>query len=337
MKNILILNQAHTTNLGDIAIGESISSWVRDNGWNPITKPFWDERSVFKSISYTKLSALVKSIPFASNIVIGKWVRSTINEILASNPIDCVICGGGELFCSHRGFNAVFYCWVMEFVKRNIPICVIGVSGDKNLSSVQIKRNKEALSHCFLVSVRDKDSVKVFEDLYSIKADYAPDSVFRLDKGNRIQKNIGSLVCVPVFLNNKEFFDVDYYFKRIECIPNANKIVFTTTEERDQSYTKKLCEDINKKYNKEFVYVPYVDLNSFCSLLNNAEFVLSARMHAMIIGLINGCKPVPITYKRKLQIFEEEYCKNVNVDDVVELLNKKYDNYKNIIVSKLAK
>ena len=336
MKNVLILNQAHTTNLGDIAIGESLSSWIRENAWNPITIPFWDERSIFKSLSYTKLSGLIKSFPFASNIVIGKWVKANIEKILASNTIDCVICGGGELFCSHRGFNAAFYCWVKEFVKRNIPVCVIGVSGDKNLSSVQIKRNKVALAQCFLVSVRDKDSVSVFKELYDISADYAPDSVFRLDKYDRSKINTGGLVCVPVGLNSCEISDVDFYYYKIKNVPNVNRIVFTSTEERDQSYSKKLCEDINHKYNEKYVFVPYVDLQSFRNVLDNADYVVSARMHAMIIGLLKGCKPIPITFKRKLEVFEEEYCNKVNVDDVVNLLNEKYDEYASLIRSKLS-
>lgn len=59
-------------------------------------------------------------------------------------------------------------------------------------------------------------------------------------------------------------------------------------------------------------------------------------MHAMIIGLIKGCKPIPVAFNRKLEVFEEEYCNKVNVDDVVYLLNVKYDKYASLIRSKLS-
>ena len=192
------------------------------------------------------------------------------------------------------------------------------------------------MSQCFLVSVRDKDSVSVFKELYDISADYAPDSVFRLDKYDRSKINTGGLVCVPVGLNNCEISDVDFYYNKIKNVPNVNRIVFTSTEERDQSYSKKLCEDINHKYNEKYEFVPYVDLQSFCNVLDNADYVVSARMHAMIIGLLKGCKPIPITFKRKLEVFEEEYCNKVNVDDVVNLLNEKYDEYASLIRNKLS-
>ena len=333
MKNVLILNQAHTCNLGDIAIGESISSWISENGWNPITLPFWDENSVFKSLSYTKFSALLKTIPFTANIIVGRWVKQSLDLLMKSQNIDCAVIGGGELFCSHRGFNASFYCWVKEFVKRGIPVCVLGVSGDKGLNSTQVKRNKEALSHCFLVSVRDKYSVSVFNELYDINADYAPDSVFLLHFNLNNNESDG-LVCVPVRLTNEmlesfgELSDVDYYFKQIVSLSHVNHVVFTSTEERDQSYIKELCEKINIKYKTDFVYAPYVDIESFCAWVSSAKYVLSGRMHAMIIGLLHGCKPIPITFKKKLQVFNEEYCCNVNIDDVVNLVRTKYENYK---------
>lgn len=101
MRNILILNQAHTTNLGDIAIGESMEKWVKESGWNPITLPFWDEKDVFGKISYSHCSALIKTVPLTADIVVGKWVKEKLDRIARKTTIDCAIIGGGGS-CSAR-------------------------------------------------------------------------------------------------------------------------------------------------------------------------------------------------------------------------------------------
>lgn len=332
MKNILILNQAHTSNLGDVAIGMSLENWIRENGWNPITMPFWDESSVFGRIGYSKLSAVIKSVPTAADIVVGRWVRKMIDNILSNNIIDCAICGGGELFCAHRGFNAVFSCWVNELVKHGIPCCVLGVSGDNALSGVQTKRNKKALKKCFLVGVRDGYSKEVFKRLYNIEAELVPDSVFMLGTHFQSDKLRETTICVPVpaikILERSAETEADFYHRIIETNRRSgDHVVLTTTEHRDEKYISELCEQINQKYGVDYQYVAYSGIEAFCSLLEESNTVCSGRMHAMIIGLLYGCNIKPITFKAKLKAFEKEYGGCTEVSQVVNRTIEGYMKY----------
>ncbi len=345
MKNVIILNQAHTSNIGDIAIGESITEWVNSNGWNPLVLPFWDELKIFKRFSYTKISGLIKSISILSNLFIGKWVRKVVAQTMADKNIDCVIVGGGELFGSHRGFNAVFSCWVREFIKNGIPVCVIGVSGDKKLSKSQIKRNKKALSQCFLVGVRDRNSVNVFEELYDVNAFYAPDSVFMLNVNNSCVRNnnkTNRALCIPIRLNSNNKIldgfksDVEFYYKKL-CETGCHDVIFTATEERDQEYIENLCKSINSEYGSSYEFKSYNDLNAFCNLLSCVDYVVSARMHAMILGLLYGCTPKPVLFKKKLEVFDNEYCCGVNLDIIVSTTKEAYKKYAEIITNKIGK
>ena len=84
MKNILIINQSHTTNVGDKAIGIALEQWVSSHGWNPVTLPFWEERDVFGPLSYTKVSAGLKSISFTADTIVGNWVRKVQKKVLNS-------------------------------------------------------------------------------------------------------------------------------------------------------------------------------------------------------------------------------------------------------------
>lgn len=338
MKNVLILNQAHTSNLGDVAIGMSLENWVRENGWNPITMPFWDEASVFWNISYSTLSAVIKSLPLTADIVVGSWVKNTINNVLHKDRIDCAICGGGELFCSHRGFNAVFSCWVNELQKQGIPCCVLGVSGDENLNGAQIKRNRHALEKCFLVGVRDGHSKEVFRKLYGIEAKLTPDSVFLLGEKAKLDTAREKTICVPVpaitLLEGSTETEADFYHRVIEDNRrSSDHVILTTTELRDEEYTLKLREQINQKYGTDYQYVAYSGFEGFCSLLDEAHTVISGRMHAMIMGLLYGCGIKSITFKPKLKSFEEEYGRCTEINEVVNRTREGYKKYAEMLTN----
>lgn len=338
MRNILILNQAHTTNLGDIAIGESMEKWVKESGWNPITLPFWDEKDVFGKISYSHCSALIKTIPLTADIVVGKWVKEKLDRIARKTTIDCAIIGGGELLSSHRGFNAVFSCWIHELRRRHIPCCVIGVSVDDRLSTWQINRNKKALAQCFLVAVRDGGSQKVFKQIYDIDAEMSPDAVFLF--GNHIMGNTKSsgIVCVPVSVQGKRIDgivvenDVDFYHQVIvNSLSTGDQVIFTATEARDSKFTYELCSQINNKYGTHYKFKKYQDLSEFCKLIDGTRLVVSGRMHAMILGLLYGCAPKAIPFKPKLSTFAAEYSQCDNIENVVEETSRNFKEYAEMI------
>ena len=334
MKNILILNQSHTTNLGDIAIGKCLQKWAENNAWNSITFPFWDEQDVFKNISYSYMSAVVKTIPFFADFIIGKWVKKKLDSLIKIVPIDCAVIGGGELFGSHRGFNAVFSCWVNELQSRHIPCCVIGVSGDKQLNWWQTNRNKNALKKCFLVTVRDSYSKNVFKQLYDVDPELSPDVVFLF--GNHKISNMPKerVVCVPVRVEGKQIngkiveSNIDYYYQLIEtCSPKKKHVIFTTTEERDQAFAFELCNGINNKYGVHYEFQNYKDLDTFCTLLGKTQEVVSGRMHAMILGLLYGCIPKVVPFKEKLITFSTEYSKCDDVEKIVDETEEKFKKF----------
>lgn len=336
MDSVLLLNQSHTNNIGDIAIGKSMESWIKINGWNPITLPFWDEHAVFGHFAYTLVSLIIKIVPFLSNLIIGKWVEKAVETVTQTTSIRFAAIGGGELFCSHKGFNAVFSCWVKALTTRGIPCCVIGVSGDESLSTIQIRRNAKALEKCFLVGVRDGNSQKVFEKLYSVHPSVSPDVVFLLGKKDDVASERDTVICIPLSINTKrskkkENYSLEYYYHLVERTRHGKRVVFTATEQRDQEYTESLCRRINTTYDTDYEFVPYLGYDGFCEMLCSSSIVISGRMHALILGLLCGCKIQAVPIKQKLRVFDEEYGKCDDVEAVVNSTRKSFSRYTEII------
>ena len=336
MDSVLLLNQSHTNNIGDIAIGKSMESWAQDNGWNPITRPFWDEQAVFGHFAYTLISLIIKTVPFLSNWIIGKWVEKTVDAVTQTTPIRFAIIGGGELFCSHRGFNAVFSCWVNALTARGIPCCVIGVSGDERLGPMQIRRNAKALQKCFFVAVRDHNSQKIFEKLYSIHATVSPDVVFLLGRNDDASVKRDTVLCVPLSINTKkgrrkDNYNLDFYYHLVERMRCGKRVVFTVTEQRDQDFTESLCKRINTTYDADYEFAPYLEYDGFREMLCSSSIVISGRMHALILGLLCGCEIKAVLIKQKLRVFDDEYGKCDDIEAVVITARKSFSRYAEII------
>ena len=49
-------------------------------------------------------------------------------------------------------------------------------------------------------------------------------------------------------------------------------------------------------------------VDEYWSQLEDVDYVISGRMHAMILAMQQGCICVPYTWRDKLEVFKQEYC-----------------------------
>ena len=329
MKKILLINQGHTPNIGDQAIAMSMAAWGKKNGYDCDVMPFWDEKSVFQNVFLGKYAKYIKKIPGLLDLFTKRWIR----ELLNKKTYDAAVIGGGELFCNHRGFNSAFGSWVSFLHKRQTDIYVYGVSGDENMPKILLLRNKRALKACKYVGVRDCYSKDVFERNYQVNVQLFPDIVFsNRDLCLDPSADKRGIVCIPIpnivfpsanleVVNQSEY---ESYLVRLieEKRVEDEKVFFSTTEQRDEKQVEQICRNINEKYNKDYVYVQYQDVQSFCKLVSDTRLVISARMHAMILGLLNKCEIEPIPFKKKLEMFQKEYGNIIDIEKIIEKSEK---------------
>lgn len=336
---ILLVNQGHSCNLGDIAINEAIGTVLNTElGYETVSVPF-DGRvgslTRVPKLNYL-LACVLGRIPLLCDLVMRRRIRKILEEV----EFDRALIGGGELLSgSYAPFASAFRIWVKELMRRGVPVGVVGVSGDIPKRGSMFRRYKKALRGCKYVGVRDLQTLRYVKDCYRIpNCHYAPDVVFSyktsLDDfvgSSNKSDNRSALMCVPAALtqdglrylnieNNEEYFA--YITKLLDNLlaqKSADKVIFSSTTKADYGIVGTLSRWYQSHTAVSGLAVevlPYTDLISFVKTLANVSVVVSCRMHACILGLITGCSFRVVPWKEKIEVFDKEYSGSFSADSV---------------------
>jgi len=331
-KRILVLNQGDTPNYGDQAIHRTIECYFTNQDYEVISFPFWKETDVFGK-HYYHYPKIVRWLLWHVQFLLDFFNRQVIRKKINENFYDAIIIGGGELLSSHYGFNSSMYFWTKFASKKNIPIILLGVSGNIDMPKRKLKRYRKALALCSKIYVRDHYTGKICRENYDVNSIVRPDVVFGFQKicsiSNSVAKKRDTLLVVPIafydgikkglHVSNEEEY-LQYLVGQIEShLLNHSKIVITCTENGDELFARKLTQALqSKNYDVIVDYHPFSNLENYLNLLSNTKTIISGRMHAMILGKLFSCDVVSIKFKKKLEVFEQEYGIKKDLSGVAE-------------------
>ena len=346
-KKVLVLNQGSTENYGDIAINETIITYLKSKGFQVDYCAFWLEELVFGK-NDNQTNKFIVRLAWHFNIIRDMLMKRFIKKDIDISSYDSVIIGGGELLGKHLGFNTAIYVWTNILFKHNIPIYILGVSGNKDMSWRLLRRNKKSLHRCSRILVRDSYTYKICKETYKVDSEQKPDVVFafrnicrQLENNEEIYAK-DSLVCVPIIyeaLKDKmNFQNKEQYFQYLnKLISNKiklnNKLIITTTVRDDDSLAEEFYLWLKRQNTQYDISLKkYSNINDYINILKHSHTVISARMHALILAILYDCKISVIPFKEKLQVFEKEYSHNINIEEVeknalesLDIINKELE------------
>lgn len=330
MKKVLLINQGHTQNLGDILISEVMSRFFIQQGFEVDVQPYDDivqNRFRLRFDSKNIIPKIVERIPYFMDYANSKRIRALLDR----KKYDFAVIGGGELLASHYGFNSSFVTWCRLLREKHIPVYVHGVSGDTEMSDFYLKRYKRALKTCQYVSARDHSTESILQNVYSINASYCPDVVFSYKHFFELplEDKTGDVICVPMPINENQLQTLglrdrnDFYCylaKLIEKndISDSKRIIITSTEAEDMDAVIGFYRYCLKNLRYDFKLVVNPTVNEFIGLLAKSSCVVSCRMHACILGLLSGNDIIPVPFKEKLAVFAREYSNAKVLEDTIE-------------------
>lgn len=333
MKKVLLLNEWKTNNYGDIAINKVITKILKKSNIGVYNYLFWKEEISFGK-NYTKYPKLIRFFLWKCQLAMDFGNYLYAKKILKSNNFDYIVIGGGELLGYNFGFNSAMYIWAKLAKRKNIPMLIYGVSGSDDLPKNKSIRYQKALSSCKYIVVRDKYTYDLVKKNFPLTCKYAPDCVFAYKKifetSYKKEKKEKMMLMAPILyyddlkkglgMESEEQY-LQYLVDIIKNhLLNYSKIIITVTDKSDELISRKLFSYL--KNDDEFlkikiIYKSYDSLETFISLLEKCDLVVSGRMHAMILGKIYGCKIEPIAFKIKLKVFKKEY-QNITAIETVE-------------------
>lgn len=333
MKEILIVNQGHTDNIGDQLISEimnrhlsnffsiSVAKFIPDEVASTIC--ICDELPGYSGVdkvrSKSGLKDMIKKNHFLCLMALSIKYYTTINKNI-NNKYDAIIIGGGELLADYVAFTAAMQAWLLYAKKTRTKVILYGVSG----LPFETRKNsilKIFMKDCEFVSVRDWDTQKHLSKNLKKEILYAPDIVFSMNYlyGDLLMHNT-KMSDVFVSIYSPEELGVsqniaEYYDRWVQMI--LEKISDTTknlligyTTQSDYKAARKFYGYIQKKalfIDINVKICDYSDWKGYCNVVTKCRYVITGRMHAMIIALQCGCEIVPYMVKRKVQTFNSEY------------------------------
>lgn len=315
-KDILIINQQHTSNLGDKAIGEAMKRCFREYELDflpyiPTEKcESLENPKIYKKSLFENIIEKVK----LTTVFNDALYYFKIKKMLKKQQYKLAIIGGGELLSGNLKFNSALLIWTKVIQKKNIPIVVAGVSG--NSVSVRLgKRYKKALNRCERVYTRDEFTQKMLERVYGVKNSYCPDFAFFFQPFRLVEKE--NMVTVQIYcydyaeneegtLSKETYFEKWYLFIKENTLEGEN-VILSFSDKDDKISTMEFREYVQKKYNEDFKIENTTDLEKMVNLLKRTKKILSGRMHPMILGLLCENKIIPFITKNKIKEFKKEW------------------------------
>lgn len=314
-KSVLVLNEGFSDNLGDQAINESIHYLLNKNGVTDIkfqdyTKNLNRAIDISTSLETTSdnSSLFVKLLRLLP--VKLRWLLRNLVRIIRTSrkKYDQVIIGGGQLVLSNDTFSIAMFTWVFFlrlFGTKHIYICGVGL-GTK-FSYLDRFLFKYSLKNITKVYLRDKKSQLTLMNVFKVKSEPIYDVAFihnKLDSkpiSSTENKFLLGVITYDVYkkyaigipLSKEAFFET-----WITLLSESNillkdvKLFYTTKEDRLASIEFK--NYIKQKYNIDLQIIETYKLELLISEIKSSDVVISARMHALILGF---------TYERNIVVY----------------------------------
>jgi polysaccharide pyruvyl transferase WcaK-like protein len=350
-KSVLIINQGKTQNLGDKAINIILGDILQDNncevqsaGFAQCTEQhmeFMEER--IKRDTRSRLSKIVP--PIFVWLIKYYWnIKREFTSVMSNKKYDAVIIGGGQLIKTKCVFPYALLSWYL-LIKKHLkcPIILLAVGVDDKFSKIEKLIYIKILPKLHAIYVRDDKSKQSLLEELGIKSKYIPDLVFSYSKYYALeecaQRNL-NLIMIYNYEDVKFHFGMHYsieeYYESWEELILSNskanfEIILGYTTIEDKRETMKFAEYLKRNHKIKFSIADTDTLAEFLVLLPKTETIVAGRMHALLLGMNYGCKPVPYIISSKISAFKNEWIDkkfDINlarkeIDDTIkELLNE---------------
>lgn len=296
MKNVLVSGYIGFNNFGDEAIFCALSAHLKELG-----------------INVSVLCNNKESVKQKYNVTTYHFKKpfEILNAIL---KCDVLISGGGSLLQNKTSnFSLFYYLFVILLAKICFKKVIIFAQGIEPV----VGRYPELITKTILkltdfISVRDENSKKLLKS-WNIDSTLVSDPAYSLVQNRKISDNKEGLIVQlrdfkgikKEFIADLAFFISKYYQDEVN--------VFSFQDEIDE----KICLDfINelKKYNLKANYISNKEIDETIEIINNAKFVISTRLHGLIISAALQTKTFALSYDAKIKtLIEELNLENINI------------------------
>ena len=313
MKRVLVSGYIGFNNFGDEAIFYALSSHLKSLGYEVCA-----------------LCGNVKEVEekYGVEAHYFKDFKSIIKQI---SKCDILVSGGGSLLQNKTSNFSLFYYLGIIFLAKlfNKKTIIFAQGIEPIVGKFPTAITKAVLKQVDFITLRDRKSVKLLKN-WGIGSVLVSDPAFSLVENVKISNpKDGLIVQLRSFrgMNEKFISNLALYIAKNYRGPIS---VFSFQDEIDE----KICLDFIKeleKHNFQAKYISNKSVQETIEILNNAKYVISTRLHGLIISSALHSRTFGICYDEKIKTLTSELeIENIDILNYTkEELDKKLVNFFN--------
>ncbi len=288
MKKALISGYIGFDNFGDEAIFLALSNHLKSLGYSVCAlcnnKKEIKKRYNIKTYGYKKPLQILKGIL----------------------SCDCLISGGGSLLQNKTSnFSLLYYLSIIFLAKFCFKKVYIFSQGIEKINGKFFENlTKFALKISDFVSVRDLNSLEYLKQL-NISATLTSDPIYSLIQDMEIEKDKNGLI-----VQLREYKGIDEEFlNNLACEISKNYNGEIKVLSLQNSVDEEICKKFIKKLEEKNLQAELVlneSIEKTIKLINKAKFVISTRLHGLMVASVLCPNVFGIIYDDKIETLTRE-------------------------------
>lgn len=284
MKRVLVSGYIGFNNFGDEAIFYALKNHLKSLGFEVSALSGNRKKYDIKTYNYKKPLKILKAL-FSCDILIS---------------------GGGSLLQNKTSsFSLFYYLFIIFLAKLLLKKVIIFAQGFEPINGiVPVLITKFILKQVDFISVRDQKSVDYLKSL-NINSTLVSDPVYSLVQNlEPCEDKKGLIVQLRDFKGLKDEF-LDKLAKSVSKYNKEEILVCSLQDKIDEKICLNFIEKL-KNNNTEAHYISNQPVDKTIEILNQAKFVISTRLHALITAYALKTKVFAIKYDKKIQTLCDE-------------------------------
>lgn len=350
-KNILIVGEKFSNNLGDGIICDTVEKLLEDDDFEQIILDisgrvkYTDDNNKFrlKSEYITYIKSYIKKFLhiFGCNKMGKNLLKiyndfiERFNEVVVNKKIDVVVFAGGQMFID-TFVNQINY--ICEYCSKNDIMVIFNCCGGGKVLNKKVLNNILNNNSVKYISVRDNyDYLSKMSKKKIIKCcDSAilSSRIYNKNEKEKIKYGIGIMFST---LQSPKL-QINFWKKMLKLLieNNIDFKVFTNGSAKDYSFAKYILSEMGLNQNVYLDKKPN-NPNDLIEIVTKYEKILSMRLHSMIVAYSFNIPIVSISWDNKVNTFFNEIglndcCFNMksNKNDIMKKLLSIGDNSINL-------
>lgn len=303
-------------NLGDDLFVRLLCQRYRNTEFCVMAHPDYQER--FKDLKNCKVYSENSKIILFINNVFAKCCGSRGFWKMLIRSAKAVVHIGGSSFVQHFDDWSAFYETDLYLAEKSKGLYLIGANFGPYTDDRYLTAYHSLFQKYKGISFRDSRSYNLFSDIEQVS--WAPDVIFNLKTEKRPKRR--KILLAPVHLGSRtgkydiSSYEADYVAFHTRMIRHylAKEYEITLISfcpvEGDGIAVQNIWDSLTEKEREKIRCVAYEKrVDDILYEFSESSVVIGTRFHSVILGLIAGCKVLPIIYNVKTEnVLKDLHC-----------------------------